>query len=203
MLLLTAFTFITLDARGGEGSLLDRVRESTSSVFGPIERAAAAVVNPVADFIDGVTSINSNADKIDALEAENDELRRQLLTAPLDQARVDELDKLLHVSSLGDYEIVPAQVIAVVGRRTGMPARSPSTRARVTASGVTDRAERRWTGRTGHRGRAGHRHDPAAHRPRVHGRVLAWPSPARRASLTGNGADPLPWSSTTARPSCR
>ena len=113
VLLLTAFTFITLDARGGEGSILDRVRQGAASVLGPIERAAAAVVNPVADFIDGVTSINSNADQIDALEAENDELRRQLLTAPLDQARVEELDKLLRISSLGDYEIVPAQVVAV------------------------------------------------------------------------------------------
>lgn len=113
VLLLTAFTFITLDARGGEGSILDRARESASSVFGPIERAAAAVVNPVADFIDGVTSINSNAESIDALEAENDELRRQLLTAPLDQARSEEIDKLLGISALGDYEIVAAQVIAV------------------------------------------------------------------------------------------
>ncbi|MCZ3388907.1 MAG: rod shape-determining protein MreC [Actinomycetia bacterium] len=113
VLLLTAFTFITLDARGGTGSILDRVRETASTVLGPIERAAAAVVNPVSDFIDGVTSINSNADRIDALEADNDELRRQLLTAPLDQSRVDELDKLLRVSSLGGYKIVPSQVIAV------------------------------------------------------------------------------------------
>jgi rod shape-determining protein MreC len=113
VLLLTAFTFITLDARGGEGSILDRVRETASTVLGPIERAAAAVVNPVSDFINGVTSINSNADQIDALEAENDELRRQLLTAPLDQSRIDELDKLLRVSSLGGYRIVPSQVIAV------------------------------------------------------------------------------------------
>ena len=79
VLLLTAFTFITLDARGGEGSILDRVREGAASILGPIERAAAAVVNPVADFIDGVTSINSTADQIDALEAENDELRRRFL----------------------------------------------------------------------------------------------------------------------------
>lgn len=113
VLLLTAFTFITLDARGGEGSILDRARESMSSVFGPIERAAAAVVNPVSDFIDGVTSINSNAERIAALEAENDELRRQLLTAPLDLARSEEIDKLLGISALGDYEIVAAQVIAV------------------------------------------------------------------------------------------
>ena len=113
VLLLTAFTFITLDARGGEGSIMDRFRESASSILGPIERAAAAVVNPVSDFIDGLTSINSNADTIAQLEAENAELRRQQLTSDLNQARLDELDKLLHVASLSDYQIVPAQVIAV------------------------------------------------------------------------------------------
>ncbi len=115
VLLLTAFTFITLDARGGEGSILDRAREAASSVLGPIERAAAAVVNPVSDFIDGLSSINSNADTIDALEAENDELRRQILTSDVDSSRVEELDKLLHVASLGQYKIVPAQVVAVSG----------------------------------------------------------------------------------------
>jgi rod shape-determining protein MreC len=113
VLLLSAFTFITLDARGGEESILDRAREAASSVLGPIERAAAAVVNPVSDFIDGLTAINSNADTIDALEAENDELRRQLLTSDLDQARVDELNKMLAVPSLAEFTIVPAQVVAV------------------------------------------------------------------------------------------
>jgi rod shape-determining protein MreC len=113
VLLLTAFTFITLDARGGEGSVMDRLRDSASSVLGPIERAAAAVVNPVSDFIDGLTSITSNAETIDQLEAENAELRRQQLTSDLNQTRVDELDKLLRVASLSDYKIVPAQVIAV------------------------------------------------------------------------------------------
>ena len=113
VLLLTAFTFITLDARGGEGSIMDRLRETASSVLGPVERAAAAVVNPVSDFIDGITSINSNADTIEQLESENEELRRQLLTSGLDQTRLEELDKLLHVASLSQFEIVPAQVIAV------------------------------------------------------------------------------------------
>jgi rod shape-determining protein MreC len=113
VLLLTAFTFITLDARGGDGSVMDRLRDSASSVLGPIERAAAAVVNPVSDFIDGLTSINSNADTIAQLESENAELRRQQLTSELNQTRVDELDKLLRVASLSDYKIVPAQVIAV------------------------------------------------------------------------------------------
>lgn len=113
LLLLTAFTFITLDARGGDGSILDRLRDGAGTVLGPVERAAAAVVNPVSDFIDGVTSINSNADRIAELEAENDELRRQLLTSDLDAAALEEYRKILGVAALGDFEIVPAQVIAV------------------------------------------------------------------------------------------
>lgn len=117
VLLLTAFTFITLDARGGDDSLLDRARSATQSIFGPIERAAAAVVRPVSDFVDGLTSIGSNQNRIDELEAENDALRRELLTEEYDKARVEELDKLLRVAGIGRYKILPAQVIAVGAER--------------------------------------------------------------------------------------
>ncbi|HVQ87687.1 MAG TPA: rod shape-determining protein MreC [Actinomycetes bacterium] len=113
VLLLTAFTFITIDARGGDNSLLDKARSATQGVLGPIERAAAAVVSPVSDFIDGLTSINSNQQRIDDLEAENDTLQRELLTNEYDQSRVQELDKLLNIAGLGRYKILPAQVIAV------------------------------------------------------------------------------------------
>jgi len=117
VLLLTAFTFITLDARGGDDSLLDRARSAAQSVFGPIERAAASVVRPVSDFVDGLTSISSNQARIDDLEAENDALRRELQTNEYDQARIEELDDLLRVAGLGRYKILPAQVIAVSAER--------------------------------------------------------------------------------------
>ncbi|HVQ18165.1 MAG TPA: rod shape-determining protein MreC [Actinomycetes bacterium] len=117
LLLLTAFTFITLDARGGGNSIIDRFRSSSQSVLGPIERAAAAVVRPVSGFIDGLTSINSNQDRIDELQAENDALRRERLTDEYDQTRVQELDKLLNVAGLGRYRILPAQVISVAAGR--------------------------------------------------------------------------------------
>ena len=68
LLLLTAFTLITLDIRGGSGSGL---RGFGQRVFGPVERAAAAVVRPITDFVDGLTNISSNADKIAALDAWN------------------------------------------------------------------------------------------------------------------------------------
>lgn len=117
LLLLTAFTLITLDARGGDDSLLDRLRASTQSVFGPIERAAATVVRPVSDFVEGVTSIGENDERIDALEQENDALQLQLRTSELDRNRAAELDRLLQLAGVGQYRIVPAQVIAVSSAR--------------------------------------------------------------------------------------
>ena len=112
LLLLSAFTFITLDARSGDDSVLDKIRSGAQAVFGPIERGAATVVRPVSDFIDGLTSINANQETIDTLEAENEALQRELLSLEYYQSRVEELDKLLNISGLGRYEVLPAQVIA-------------------------------------------------------------------------------------------
>lgn len=112
VLLLSAFTFITIDARGGEDSLLDKIRSGAQAVLGPIERASAAVVRPVSDFIDGLTSINSNQERMDQLEAENQELRRDLLASEYSQSRIEEFEKLTGIAGLGQYKILPAQVIA-------------------------------------------------------------------------------------------
>jgi len=117
VLLLSAMTFIILDLRGGEGSLTDRMRSSAAAIFGPVERAAAAVVRPVSNFVDGVTSIGSNDERIAALEQENDSLQLQLRTSELDRNRARELDDLLKIAGLGRYRIVPAEVIAVGSER--------------------------------------------------------------------------------------
>lgn len=117
LLLLTAFTLITLDVRGGQNSVLDRLRASAQSVLGPVERAAAAVVKPIADFVDGVASIGDNQQRISDLERENDSLRLQLRTGEVDRNRAKELDDLLGLAGVGEYRIVPAEVIAVGSAR--------------------------------------------------------------------------------------
>lgn len=117
VLLLTALTFIVLDLRGGDGSLPERLRNLGATLFGPVERASAAVVRPVADFVDGVTSLGTTQQRIDQLEQENDQLRLQLRATELDKNRADELDRLLKVAGLGRYRIVPAQVVAVASAR--------------------------------------------------------------------------------------
>lgn len=117
LLLLTAFTLITLDARSGDSSVLDRLRGATQAVFGPVERAAAAVTQPIADFVDGVTSIGENQEHISDLEREIDALRLQLRTATISQDQAQQLADLLDLAGVGEYPIVPAQVIAVGSAR--------------------------------------------------------------------------------------
>lgn len=117
LLLLIAFTLITIDARSGDSSALDRLRGATQSVFGPVERAAAAVTQPIADFVEGVAAIGENQERISQLQQENDSLQLQLRTATIDQHRAEELADLLDLAGVGQYPIVPARVIAVGSAR--------------------------------------------------------------------------------------
>ncbi len=113
LLLLTAFTLITLDYRANGQGVFGSARRAAASVFGPVERVAADVVRPVRHAIGAVGSIGSNHSKINSLQDQISKLRSELRQRPFDQRRVDELNKLLRVSSVGQYKLVPAQVIAV------------------------------------------------------------------------------------------
>ncbi len=112
-LLAIAFALITVDLRDDQRSPVSDMRRFGAVVFGPVERAAAAVVNPVRDVIGDIAALPGNRRRVEELERENEELRRQLRTSELARSRAAELDKLLRVASLGQYRIVPAQVIAL------------------------------------------------------------------------------------------
>lgn len=111
LLLLTSFLLITVDFRGGGVS--DRVRGVVGSVFGPLERAAGAVVRPVSGLVDDVGNLSSRKAKIAALEKENSALRQQLRTTGDVRSRATQLDRLLRISGLGQYRIILGQVVAV------------------------------------------------------------------------------------------
>ncbi len=133
VLLLTALTLVALDLRGGDGGVLAPLRSVGSTVFGPVERAAAAVVSPVRDFVTSVGSWGSQDERIAELERENARLRAQAAAEPAQSARAEQLARLLRVAGAGQYRTVPAQVAAVgpaqgfawtvaldVGRRDGV-----------------------------------------------------------------------------------
>lgn len=116
LLLLTAFTLITLDYRSRGGGFFGSIRRTASSVFGPVERASADVVRPVRHAVQAVGDIGSNHKKVTELQKEVATLQQQLKLQPFDAARENELEQLLHVSAVGQYKLLYAQVIAVSAR---------------------------------------------------------------------------------------
>jgi rod shape-determining protein MreC len=113
VLVVVAFTLITVDVRGGESSPLRPLRDFGATVFGPFERLVSAVVHPVSGFFGNIGDFGDQKEEIDRLRTENEQLRRTLATSGLEQNRIGEVDKLLRVAGLAQYRIVPARVIAV------------------------------------------------------------------------------------------
>jgi rod shape-determining protein MreC len=115
LLLLAAFTLITVDLRGNGGPVTS-LRNGAGQVFGPVQNAVSSAVHPVTDWFGGLGGDDKK--KLDQLQKENDALRLQQRSQTYTDARAAQLDKLLAVPSLAQYQLLPAQVIAV-GREQG------------------------------------------------------------------------------------
>jgi rod shape-determining protein MreC len=113
VLLAAAFALVTVDARGGTHSSLKALRSGGATVFGPVERAASDVTHSIGNFFDGLGHSDADRREIDKLKAENAALRTQTETSADARARAAQLDKLLHVATVGGYKTVPARVIAI------------------------------------------------------------------------------------------
>src|SRR4051795_10361687 len=112
LLLLTAFTLITLDYRAGSGGPL---RTIGNAVFGPVERAVADVARPVGSFFSSLGNLSSYKSTNAKLRKENERLREQLRLTDGDRAHLDSAERLLDLAGRGQFRIVPAQVVAVEG----------------------------------------------------------------------------------------
>jgi rod shape-determining protein MreC len=111
VLLLVAIALITLDFRDGGAS---PPRNVGAAIFGPIERVAHDVTDPVSSLFDSITGGPSAQSTIANLQRENTELRAQLSSAQLSQAARQQLTQLLQLDA-GDYRIMAANVIAAGG----------------------------------------------------------------------------------------
>lgn len=115
LLLLVAFAFITVDVQGGVDSPLKGLRGVGSTIFGPIERAAAAVARPVRQTVSAVAGIGESRERIEELRRENRELRDRLRISRLEDKQAAQAEQLLQLSGLGRYRVVGARVVALQG----------------------------------------------------------------------------------------
>ena len=115
VLVLTAFTLITLDYRAGAGSPFAHVRRAAAAVFGPVETAVADAVRPIGDTFSTLTHAGGYKDKVKALEKTNTDLRAQLQLDAGQRRRLDNLEKLTGLAAAGQLRIVAAHVVGIGG----------------------------------------------------------------------------------------
>lgn len=93
-LLVVAVLLMTFDIRlGGEG-VVGVLRGGTQTLLSPLQRAATVVVDPVADFMDGLADISSLRETNDALRSELAEAQRRLAETEDALARLETLERL-------------------------------------------------------------------------------------------------------------
>jgi rod shape-determining protein MreC len=79
-------------------------------VVDPAQEGVTTLVAPVGRFFGGLGDLGDSGRKIDALQKENADLRRQLRESELSTTRSDELQKLKLVSGQGGFTVLPAVV---------------------------------------------------------------------------------------------
>jgi len=113
VLLVVSLVLVTLDVRGGEGHLLERLRGSATTVLTPIQDGVSTLVRPLGD-------ATSNLRELFRIRAENVELRQRV--DELEQrrrARADlerenrELRDLLDIRDHAELETVTARAVAL------------------------------------------------------------------------------------------
>ena len=112
VLVVASLTFIILDLRGGRGPF-SSARNAASGAVGVGESTASVVFRPFLGIRDWWGTWGDQRARIAELEAENQQLRSLAERSADDRARADAVDGLLRVAGVGQYRIVPAEVVSV------------------------------------------------------------------------------------------
>jgi rod shape-determining protein MreC len=109
LLLLSAFTLITLDYRSGA---LGGVRKAASTVFGPIESGIDHVLHPIGSWVTSLGHLGSYKHENEDLHRRVAKLETQLRMSAVEREEYLQEQKLLHLAGLGQYESIAARVTA-------------------------------------------------------------------------------------------
>jgi rod shape-determining protein MreC len=109
LLLLSAFTLITLDYRSGA---LGGVRRVAATVFGPVEDGIDDVVHPIGSWFSSLGHLGSYKHENEALHRKVAALETQLRMTAAERAEYLQEQQLLHLAGLGQYTLVAARVTA-------------------------------------------------------------------------------------------
>ena len=113
VLLFVSLVLVTLDIRGGEGNVLERLRGTVTTVLAPVQDGVSSLVRPVGDAFSGVGDLFR-------LRAENAELRERVERLEERRRAVSDLERenrefreLLAIQDRTNFDTVTARVVAL------------------------------------------------------------------------------------------
>src|SRR5579875_3881139 len=109
ILLLVAFTLVTLDYRSGA---LGGVRRVAATVFGPVENAVGGAVRPVGSWFSSLGHLGSYKHDNQQLREQIAALKNQLNLTAQQRSELAQLEKLDHLAGEAQFQVVPATVVA-------------------------------------------------------------------------------------------
>jgi rod shape-determining protein MreC len=111
-LLVASLVTITDDARGGDRGPLAAIGRTFGAIVAPLQEGVAAVFRPIGSFFTNVFRAGALAERVDRLEAENAELRREQTEVGTLQVENTEYERLLGIEDAAAVELMGAAVVA-------------------------------------------------------------------------------------------
>ena len=111
-LLVASLVTITVDARGGDRGPLATIGRTFGAIVAPLQEGVAAVFRPIGSFFTNVFRAGALAERVERLEAENAELRREQTEVGTLQVENTEYERLLGIEDAAAVELMGAAVVA-------------------------------------------------------------------------------------------
>ena len=109
LLVVTSLALVSLDEQGS--GLIDSARTLAQDVVAPVQNLADDVINPTADWFDGLGRANELQDENARLRSQLNDARSEVASAKGSLARLDELEAILDLPDVADADGVVADVV--------------------------------------------------------------------------------------------
>jgi rod shape-determining protein MreC len=110
LLVITSLALISLDERGS--GIINSARTAAQDVVSPLQNLADDVINPVADWFDGLGRANELRDENERLKRELAAAHAEVAAAKGSLARLAELNQILDLPTIDDSTAVTAEVVS-------------------------------------------------------------------------------------------
>jgi rod shape-determining protein MreC len=109
LLIITSLALVSLDERGS--GIINSARSAAQDVVAPLQNLADDVINPVADWLDGLGRANELQDQNEKLQRELDAAKAQIAAGKASTSENAELKRDLDLPDVADGNAVTAEVL--------------------------------------------------------------------------------------------